>query len=114
MANRSTEARAAHDGIPISRLQGDAWAAWNASYHAPMPDMYRTLSLSLYKQALHQRIQTLFVRLDEQNAQLDALLLSHIGAGGVEGERRPCYTDFCDSGQVDGSTRSDSVRGRAA
>jgi hypothetical protein len=61
----------------ISRLHADAWSAWNTSYHAPMPDAYRIVSLALYQQALHEAIETLFTRLDMQNAQLDALLPSH-------------------------------------
>jgi len=58
----------------ISRLQADAWAAWNASYHAPDGDAYRVVSRSLYEQDVHERITALFHRSDEQNAHLDAML----------------------------------------
>ena len=58
----------------ISRLQGDAWAAWNASYHAPVRDAYRAVSQALYQQDVHDRIAALFSRSDEQNTLLDALL----------------------------------------
>lgn len=58
----------------ISPLQGDAWAAWNASYHAPVSDAYRVMSHALYQQDVHERIESLFARSDAQNAELDALL----------------------------------------
>lgn len=58
----------------ISRLQADAWAAWNASYHAPDGDAYRVVSRSLYEQDVQERIIALFNRSDEQNALLDTLL----------------------------------------
>ena len=58
----------------ISRLQGDAWAAWNASYHAPVRDAYRIVSQALYQQDVHDRVAALFSRSDEQNARLDVLL----------------------------------------
>ena len=58
----------------VSRLQGDAWAAWNASYHEPNGDIYRALGTALYLQDWRERITAQFAILDEQNAQLDALL----------------------------------------
>ena len=58
---------------PISTLQGDAWAAWNASYHAEAPDAYRAVGRALYQQDVENRITTLLARLDEQNRPLDAL-----------------------------------------
>ena len=58
----------------ISQLQGDAWAAWNASYHAQEPDTFRRVSRSLYRQDVHERITSLFARSEEQNRQLDELL----------------------------------------
>jgi hypothetical protein len=70
----------AHIATRISHLQSDAWAAWNASYHDPLPDAYRTVSLALYRQAMGERIQALFARLDEQNSELDVLLRSRTGA----------------------------------
>lgn len=59
-----------------SALQGDAWTAWNASYHEPDGEGYRALARSLYQQDVHERILAQFARLDEQNARLDALLAS--------------------------------------
>ncbi|MBV9282765.1 MAG: hypothetical protein JOZ41_22030 [Chloroflexi bacterium] len=55
-------------------LQGDAWAAWNASYHADDKVAYRILSRFLYEEATRARIDALFARSDEQNARLDARL----------------------------------------
>jgi hypothetical protein len=63
-----------------SPLQGDAWAAWNASYHEPNADAYRALARALYRQDVQERIMAQFARLDEQNARLDALLSSAIPA----------------------------------
>lgn len=57
----------------ISALQSAAWAAWNASYNADMPDTYQAISRALYQQDMHERIAMLFGRLDEQNRRLDAL-----------------------------------------
>jgi hypothetical protein len=59
--------------LPISQLQGDAWAAWNQSYHAESRDAYRTLGKTLYQQDVRDRISALFARSDAQNARLDAL-----------------------------------------
>lgn len=71
MASSSTDSRTV---FPISRLQGDAWAAWNASFHAEEKDVYRTLGRDLYAQDVHERIETLFARSDAQNAFLDMIL----------------------------------------
>lgn len=57
---------AAYHAASIARLQADAWAVWNASYDAPVPEAYRTVGLALYQQAVDQRIQTLFARSDER------------------------------------------------
>jgi hypothetical protein len=57
----------------ISDLQGEAWAVWNASYHSEARDAYRAVGRALYRQDVHNRISSLFARLDEQNHQLDAL-----------------------------------------
>jgi hypothetical protein len=66
----------AQRGTSVSSLQGDAWAAWNASYHEPNAEIYRVLARTLYQQDLHERIMAQFAALDEQNAQLDALLIA--------------------------------------
>jgi len=58
----------------ISVLHGNAWAAWNASYHEPGGDAYRALAHALYQQAWHERIVTRYAELDAQNALLDTLL----------------------------------------
>ncbi len=63
-----------------SPLQGDGWAAWNASYHEPNAEAYRALARALYRQDLQERIMAQFARLDEQNARLDALLSSEVPA----------------------------------
>lgn len=84
----STPERAAPNATYISRLQSDAWAAWNASYHDRPPDAYRAVSLALYRQAMGERIQALFARLDEQNTQLDALAHSRTGARSMGTEAR--------------------------
>lgn len=60
--------------LPVLPLQGDAWAAWNASYHEANSDAYRALGHALYHQAWQERINAQFAKLDEQNARLDALL----------------------------------------
>jgi hypothetical protein len=60
----------------VSPLQGDAWAAWNASYHEPNGEVYRTLGTALYVQDWRERVTAQFALLDEQNAQLDALLVA--------------------------------------
>jgi hypothetical protein len=62
----------------ISPTHGDAWAAWNASYHEPNKDVYRTLGHALYRQAWHERIAAQLARLDEQNALLDAILATQV------------------------------------
>jgi hypothetical protein len=59
--------------FPISRLQGEAWAAWNASYSAPVRDAYRSVGRALYQQDIHERISHLFARSDEQNRYLDLM-----------------------------------------
>ena len=71
-----------------ARLYSDAWAAWNASYHARHPDLYRAAALALYQQAVAERIQALFARSDEQNARLDAMARSDArkGAGCTRSE----------------------------
>lgn len=60
--------------LVCSPLQGEAWVAWNASYHEPLGEAYRVLASALYQQDLHERITAQLDRLDEQNARLDALL----------------------------------------
>lgn len=62
------------DTLFITPLQGDAWAAWNQSYHAEDRDLYRHVSRDLYSQDVHERVSALLSRSDEQNALLDALL----------------------------------------
>ena len=115
MADDSAAAEhAAHDLTQISRLQSDAWAAWNASYHDPLPDAYRTVSLALYRQAMGERIQALFARLDEQNTRLDVLVRSRTGTGSMRAKPHPWHPDFGQPGQVGGSTSVDSIPGYAA
>lgn len=58
----------------ISATQGEAWVAWNASYHEEDSDSYRALGEALYRQAVHERISLDLARLDEQNAWLDRML----------------------------------------
>ena len=58
----------------ISALQGQAWTAWNESYHVEDRHTYQSLGRELYAQDMHERIETLFARSDEQNAMLDSLL----------------------------------------
>lgn len=91
--DRSALARAAHNATHISRLQSDAWAAWNASYHDPLPDAYRAVSLALYRQAVGERIQALFARLDEQNTRLDAVVHSDNGAQSMGTEPHPWHIE---------------------
>ena len=66
--------QAPHPSSSVSPLQGDAWAAWNASYHEVAGDAYRALGHALYRQAWQERIRAHLARLDEQNALLDELL----------------------------------------
>jgi hypothetical protein len=63
----------------VSPLQGDAWAAWNASYHEEHREAYQALSSALYRQAWHERIQAQFARLDAQNARLEDILRQRFG-----------------------------------
>ena len=115
MKDRATAVQcAAYHAASIARLQADAWAVWNASYDAPVPEAYRTVGLALYQQAVDQRIQTLFARSDEQNAQLDALLRSHPGADGAEPGPGSYLSSPIHRGHADDETRSDWVHGRAA
>ena len=58
----------------VTALQGDAWAAWNASYTAPEREAYQTVGMALYRQDIHERIEHLLERSDEQNHRLDTLL----------------------------------------
>lgn len=60
--------------LAVTALQGDAWAAWNASYTAPEREVYQTVGMALYRQDVHERIERLFSRSDEQNSRLDAML----------------------------------------
>jgi hypothetical protein len=60
--------------LSVTELQGEAWAAWNASYTAPEREIYQTVSMALYRQDVHERIERLFDRSDEQNSRLEALL----------------------------------------
>ena len=62
----------------ITALQWEAWAAFNTSYHVPDGEAYRALGHALYVQDLHERIETLFAQLDEQNLRLDRLA---VGSG---------------------------------
>ena len=71
MAAPTTDSRAV---FSISRLQGDAWAAWNASFYAEEKDIYQSVGRELYAQDVHERIETLFARSDAQNAFLDMML----------------------------------------
>jgi hypothetical protein len=60
--------------LAVTALQGEAWAAWNASYTAPEREVYQTVSMALYRQDVHERIERLFSRSDEQNSRLDTML----------------------------------------
>lgn len=60
--------------VQISALQGEAWEAWNASYHEDDRGSYQALGEALYRQAVHERITVDLARLDEQNAWLDRML----------------------------------------
>ncbi len=60
--------------MQITALQGEAWEAWNASYHEEDQGSYRALGEALYRQAVHERISLDLARLDEQNAWLDRML----------------------------------------
>ncbi|GAC1473463.1 MAG: hypothetical protein PVSMB7_27480 [Chloroflexota bacterium] len=62
------------DSTTLSPLQIEAWEVWNASFHVDVPDAYRGLAEELYHQDVLGRIAALYARLDEQNAQLDAIV----------------------------------------
>jgi hypothetical protein len=67
--------RSHHRTVDISPLQGEAWEAWNASYHAEINrEAHRALGRALYELDVHERITSLLAQLDEQNALLDSLL----------------------------------------
>lgn len=65
----------------LSATQGDAWAAWNASYHEANGDVFRALGTALYMQDWRERIAAQLAKLDEQNALLDALLSARADRG---------------------------------
>lgn len=75
-AMKGTQAatRVESNTLAVTALQGDAWAAWNASYTAPEREAYQTVSMALYRQDVHERIERLLERSDEQNRRLDTLL----------------------------------------
>jgi len=99
--------------ISTARLQGEAWAAWNASYHTSTPDIYRAAGLALYQQAIGERIQSLFARLDEQNAQLDEM--ARPGTRRALGrEPHAPQTNTSHGVEAAGGTRNDRTHGRAA
>jgi hypothetical protein len=54
-------------------LQAAAWELCNASYQTPAGAAYREAGLALYRAAWHERIASVFARLDEQNRRLDAV-----------------------------------------
>jgi hypothetical protein len=66
--------RTGSNTLAVTALQGEAWAAWNASYTAPEREVYQTVSMALYRQNVHERIEQLFSRSDEQNSRLDTML----------------------------------------
>lgn len=59
--------------VQVWALQGEAWEAWNASYHEENRHAYQALGDALYRQAVHERITVQLARLDAQNALLDGL-----------------------------------------
>ena len=59
-------------------LQSEACAAFNRAYHEDDAEQYRELGRILYQRGMHERIQALFTRGDEQNLALG--LLSDGGA----------------------------------
>jgi hypothetical protein len=74
MSTQITGTTIAQTALPVSQLQGEAWAMWNASYHAPEREAYRVVSRALYRQDVRDRITALFARSDEQNARIDGML----------------------------------------
>lgn len=74
MKGTQAATRVESNTLAVTALQGDAWAAWNASYTAPEREAYQTVSMALYRQDVHERIERLLERSDEQNRRLDTLL----------------------------------------
>jgi squalene cyclase len=74
MKGPQTPSQVEWNTLAVTALQGEAWAAWNASYTAPEREAYRTVSMALYRQDVHERIERLLERSDEQNHRLDTLL----------------------------------------
>jgi len=70
MTTTDTRDRSAH----ISDLQAEAWAMCNQGYGVPDGATYRALGVELYQQDLRERIRALYARLDQQNAEMDAVL----------------------------------------
>jgi hypothetical protein len=52
-------------------LQSEAWDAFNHAYHAADGEKYREIGRMLYRRGLHERIQALFVKGDEQNLLIE-------------------------------------------
>ena len=56
------------------QLQAEAWAAYNSAFHAPECEEYRVAGRELYQRVLEERLRALFLRGDEQNSRLDAVV----------------------------------------
>lgn len=74
MKGTQATTRVESNTLAVTELQGEAWAVWNASYTAPEREVYRTVSMALYRQDVRERIERLFDRSDEQNHRIDAWL----------------------------------------
>jgi hypothetical protein len=52
-------------------LQSEAWEACNRAYHEAYGEPYREIGRELYQKVLHERIQALFMKGDEQNLRIE-------------------------------------------
>ncbi len=52
-------------------LQSEAWEACNRAYHEDYGEPYREIGRELYQRVLHERIQALFTKGDEQNLLIE-------------------------------------------
>jgi len=58
--------------LTATRLEAEAWAAYNSAFHAPESEEYRQTGRELYHRVLEEKIRALYLRGDEQNSILDA------------------------------------------
>lgn len=54
-------------------LQAEAWEAFNQAYHADDGEEFREIGRTLYRRVMHEQIQALFLKGDQQNSVIEDL-----------------------------------------